>query len=220
MKKLNMRGMAHEMVLVAVVVIFAIAGVGYLVASHADSRCPVSNVTSMPSSSPSSAVACIPVSVPGDPGTPPEAYNPVPSAPDVPVPDVPAPAPSTTSGYTTPAPAQIANAKCVVSGVPSKPKHVQILHPVITITNLGPGPLTTHGVIGMKTFNVRGKTVVNHGGPFTITALPVGHRYRLRFPQYVVSYRTTTKIQGSFSLVSLSKSQFSCNARFLYPAHR
>lgn len=35
-----MRGVAHEVMLVAFVVIFAIAGVGYLVASHADS-CPV-----------------------------------------------------------------------------------------------------------------------------------------------------------------------------------
>ncbi len=37
MKKLDIRGMAHEILLVAFVAIFAIAGVAYMVASHADS---------------------------------------------------------------------------------------------------------------------------------------------------------------------------------------
>lgn len=37
MKKLDVRGVAHDVLLVAFVVVFAVAGVGYLVASHANS---------------------------------------------------------------------------------------------------------------------------------------------------------------------------------------
>ncbi|HEX4774083.1 MAG TPA: hypothetical protein VH234_01030 [Candidatus Saccharimonadales bacterium] len=40
LKKLNARGFSHDMVLVLFVVIFAIAGVGYLVASHAAAPSP------------------------------------------------------------------------------------------------------------------------------------------------------------------------------------
>jgi cell wall-associated NlpC family hydrolase len=39
LKKLNMRGFSHDIVLLAIVIIFAIGGVGYLVASHADTPC-------------------------------------------------------------------------------------------------------------------------------------------------------------------------------------
>jgi len=46
LKKLDIRGFSHDIVLVLFVVIFAIAGVGYLVASHADNCNPVSGVTS------------------------------------------------------------------------------------------------------------------------------------------------------------------------------
>ncbi|MGC1177263.1 MAG: hypothetical protein WA843_04290 [Candidatus Saccharimonadales bacterium] len=42
MKKLDMRGVAHDVIIIAFVAIFAIAGVAYLVASHADSCSPVS----------------------------------------------------------------------------------------------------------------------------------------------------------------------------------
>jgi cytoskeletal protein RodZ len=43
MKKLNARGFTHSIVMAAFVAIFAIAGVGYLVASHADSVCSSSS---------------------------------------------------------------------------------------------------------------------------------------------------------------------------------
>ncbi len=44
LKKLNTRGFSHELVLVAFVVIFAVAGVGYVVSSHAQSvKDPVGN---------------------------------------------------------------------------------------------------------------------------------------------------------------------------------
>lgn len=45
MKKLNVRGFTHTIALVAVVVIFAISGVGYLVASHANSSCHSSSTS-------------------------------------------------------------------------------------------------------------------------------------------------------------------------------
>ncbi len=46
LKKLNARGFSHDIVLVLFIVIFAIAGVGYLVVSRADNCSPVSGVTS------------------------------------------------------------------------------------------------------------------------------------------------------------------------------
>jgi hypothetical protein len=70
LKKLNMRGFSHDIVLVLFVVIFAIGGVGYLIASHADSCNPVSGVVSgvvsgevsgpvtSPASGPVSGTAC------------------------------------------------------------------------------------------------------------------------------------------------------------------
>src|SRR4051812_20808377 len=39
MKKLNKKGFSHQVVLLAFIVVFAIAGVGYLVATHAASSC-------------------------------------------------------------------------------------------------------------------------------------------------------------------------------------
>ena len=39
-KKLNARGFSHDIVLVLFVVVFAIGGVAYLVASHADALVP------------------------------------------------------------------------------------------------------------------------------------------------------------------------------------
>jgi len=42
LKKLNARGFSHDLFIVAFVAVFAIAGVGYLVSSHADSCPPVS----------------------------------------------------------------------------------------------------------------------------------------------------------------------------------
>jgi streptogramin lyase len=49
MKKLNARGFSHDVLLIAVVLVFAIAGVGYLVASHADA--PSTQTTSTTASS-------------------------------------------------------------------------------------------------------------------------------------------------------------------------
>ena len=72
LKKLDMRGFSHDIALVLFVVIFAIAGVGYLVASHAD-NCnpnPVSGVTSgavsTVVSSPASTPVCqsVPITAP------------------------------------------------------------------------------------------------------------------------------------------------------------
>src|SRR5665213_3464623 len=67
LRKLNMRGFSHDIVIVLFVVVFAIAGVGYLVASHADNCNPVSGVTSGPVStvvsSPVSTPTCQPVSI-------------------------------------------------------------------------------------------------------------------------------------------------------------
>jgi hypothetical protein len=40
LKRLNTRGFSHDFLLVALVAVFAIAGVGYLVASHADNITP------------------------------------------------------------------------------------------------------------------------------------------------------------------------------------
>jgi hypothetical protein len=62
MKKLNARGFSHEIVLVLFVMIFAIGGVAYLVASHADSCTPVSGSVSDPTSG--SASSSCPVSSP------------------------------------------------------------------------------------------------------------------------------------------------------------
>ncbi len=45
-KRLNQHGFAHDLVIIAIVVVFAIAGAGYLVASHAASCNPVSGSTS------------------------------------------------------------------------------------------------------------------------------------------------------------------------------
>ncbi len=46
LKKLNARGFSHDLVLVLFVVIFAIAGVGYLVASHAANACDTESFSS------------------------------------------------------------------------------------------------------------------------------------------------------------------------------
>lgn len=52
-KKLDMRGFSHEMVLVLVVVVSAIVGTGYLVASHAETLCATGS--SCPSNGPVSS---------------------------------------------------------------------------------------------------------------------------------------------------------------------
>ncbi|MDL2362976.1 MAG: hypothetical protein QFB86_01175 [Patescibacteria group bacterium] len=57
MKKLDTRGVAHQIALIAFVVLFAVVGVGYLVASHADSCNPPSSVSGAVSSSVSSPVS-------------------------------------------------------------------------------------------------------------------------------------------------------------------
>jgi len=61
MKKLDMRGITHDVVAIAFVVVFAIGGIAYLVASHADS---CSSAASGPTSSPVTSVACITASGP------------------------------------------------------------------------------------------------------------------------------------------------------------
>ena len=100
--------------MVAVVVITSIVGVGYLVASHADTGCSgVSNPTSSGTSTP--ILGCVPVSVPGDTGTDPGTYDPVPSEPDVSVPD------AINVITNTQEPALRTTAKCTVAGVPAKP---------------------------------------------------------------------------------------------------
>lgn len=86
-KKLDARGFSHDILIVLFVVIFAIAGVAYLVASHADScdssasgvssatsdttsdaTCPVSDSTSgAVSSSPESQVTCAITGIPSSP---------------------------------------------------------------------------------------------------------------------------------------------------------
>lgn len=58
--KLDVRGFSHDIILVGFVVVFAIAGVGYVVASHADRCPPVSSVVSQSSSK----KACTTVSAP------------------------------------------------------------------------------------------------------------------------------------------------------------
>jgi hypothetical protein len=45
-RRLNARGFSHDVMAVAFVVVFALAGVGYLVASHADAVCYPSSVVS------------------------------------------------------------------------------------------------------------------------------------------------------------------------------
>ncbi len=65
MKKLNMRGFTHTVALIAVVAVFAVAGVGYMVASHADSTCSststqtINGVTTTSSSSSCNSSTCI-----------------------------------------------------------------------------------------------------------------------------------------------------------------
>ncbi len=58
MKKLDMRGMSHDILIVAFVAIFAISGVAYLVASHADSCKPTSGPMSGPASGAVSGKDC------------------------------------------------------------------------------------------------------------------------------------------------------------------
>jgi hypothetical protein len=48
LKKLNARGFSHDIMIVAVVVVFAVCGVGYMVASHADDCTPVSGAVTAP----------------------------------------------------------------------------------------------------------------------------------------------------------------------------
>lgn len=65
LKTLDMRGVAHQFALMAFAVVFAIVGVGYLVASHADSCNPVSGAVSTkenPVSAVSLAQNCQPTS--------------------------------------------------------------------------------------------------------------------------------------------------------------
>ena len=50
-KKLDTRGFSHELLLVLVLVIGVITGVGFMVASHADTGCPTSGATSSTTSS-------------------------------------------------------------------------------------------------------------------------------------------------------------------------
>jgi hypothetical protein len=69
MKKLNSRGFSHDIAMMLVVVVFAIGGVGYLVASHADSCNPTSGPVSTPASGsstvcPTSSPTSSPVSSP------------------------------------------------------------------------------------------------------------------------------------------------------------
>ncbi|MDB5171193.1 MAG: hypothetical protein JWO35_887 [Candidatus Saccharibacteria bacterium] len=56
-KKLDVRGFSHDILMVAFVVVFAIAGVGYIVASHADSCPPASGAVSS-ASGPVSGESC------------------------------------------------------------------------------------------------------------------------------------------------------------------
>ena len=63
-KALNAKGFSHDLVLVLIVVVMAIGGTYYLVASHADSCPPVSAAVSDATSSPASSPTCTPVSSP------------------------------------------------------------------------------------------------------------------------------------------------------------
>jgi hypothetical protein len=66
-RKLDARGFSHHFVMVLVVLVIAIGGTYYLVASHADNNCsPVSGVSAV--STPTSAVVCAPPGAPSQIG--------------------------------------------------------------------------------------------------------------------------------------------------------
>lgn len=90
MKRLDMRGVAHDVMLVAFVVVFAIGGVAYLVATNANSCQPVSGAVSSPVSAADCPVSGAVSVTPPSPDAPPPA--PAPAPPPKPAP-TPAPAP-------------------------------------------------------------------------------------------------------------------------------
>ncbi len=111
-KRLDTKGFSHEVILVLVVVMVAIGGTYYLVASHADSCSgmsdPVSGVTSSPSSSPTSSPNCTPTSSPTS---------------------SPASSPLTYLG------------KCSISGIANVVKSGTAITPKVLVTNIGTGSI-------------------------------------------------------------------------------
>jgi hypothetical protein len=114
LKKLNARGFSHDIIIVLFVVIFAIAGVGYLVASHADNSCS-------PTSGPSSSATSDTVSDPTSDASSSPVCQPTSSPTSTP-----------TSAPTTPA--TKLTASCVINGVPANPSYGQVLYPSATIS--------------------------------------------------------------------------------------
>jgi hypothetical protein len=64
LKKLNNRGFSHDILIVALVVVFAVCGVAYMVASHADECTPVSGAVTAPVTTTNCTPASSPVTSP------------------------------------------------------------------------------------------------------------------------------------------------------------
>lgn len=191
LKKLDIRGFTHDILMVAFVVVFAVAGVGYIVASHADSCPPASGPpASSADSGPASGQDC-PASGP--------ASQPA---------SKPAPAPSK--------PAVYVSGNCTINGVPPNPAYGQQIAPSVTLRNTGNQAFTVNGFVNMQT-NGDNNSQSNKGGPLTAESLAAGQTVtRDTGLRYTTDYSTSSARYIVFS-ANNSNPDFNCSATLKLP---
>lgn len=190
MKKLNTNGFAHSVALAVVVVLTAVAGTYYLVASKADSCSAnsVSGVTSAPVSGQKCDSVSAPVSAPASSPTPP-----------------PKPTPSPT--------AKVVSASCSVSAMPENPKLKQFITPAVTITNTGNQPFSTTYTSTVWPRNKAGNNINKQMSSITskVKDLQPGKSVRQSLQSFVVRKPVNNEASVYFNVLAASPS-FTCRS--------
>lgn len=190
MKKLDMRGFSHDVLLVVFVVIFAISGVAYLVASKAATCSPVSGAVSQSVSSPVSGEDCSAVSGPvSTPVTPPQPPT-TPKSPDTPAPSF--------------------KLSCIIQNLPARPATSQLIRPAAVITNNGSQGFRPDFKNSFNVYDATGKQRGSNTYIQTTGVLMPGKsaRYELR------SYKVPAYITKGVYNISSVTGKFNCSASF------
>jgi hypothetical protein len=193
-KKLGSQGFSHDILMVFFVVVFAVAGVAYIVASRADSCSDA--VSGSVSSATSEATS--------------ESVSGATSVASCPVSD--------TVSDATSAPGAIESASCSINNVPVKPTYGQIINPVITVSNTGTAKLSILPAAKLSMYAANGNLVSTNNvavSANTQVVLP-GSSVSIPIASYTAAYSTATQNSGVYSATG-SNPGFACTTSFNLP---
>lgn len=223
MKKLDIRGVAHDVLLVGFLVVFAIGGVAYVVASRAATcEAAVSSSASSAVSLVSSPVSneCAPVSL----ATSAPASTPVPNPPTTtPTPTPPTTTPTPKPPTTTPAPnppttPAVYSATCNIFGVPANPKNKTTVRPYVMIKNTGNKSSLLGYKVKISKIDSNGKTSAFNTQNYVGTRVGPGLSFKGAMPTYKVGTKSSAMNRISFTVTNnKSNAKFSCTSTLTLP---